>query len=736
MKSRIHRQPDKASPSFLLFLALLILAGGLHAAPPDNGFTLALADEFQASVLNTNMWKYRTGIVGDGRMFSTNVSLSAGDYLRIIGSFPTNAPYPTSGGIITRTNLLHGYYEVRCKLPAKPGWHPSFWSSQYDESQQTNPKPTLVRNEVDPFQFNSGVGSNQMLLGLHYWNVPTNEMSPPPSAPYHIQWGVDPVPPSTTRQPGNVPLPNGGSMADWHVYGFEYKPDEVIWFVDGQIVDRAIYPGPHRPTQWMLNLVAANVQNQGIVDGEEMLVDYFRYYTKPYGMNVVGQGFYDRVFRATNTLLTGSWRADAVGLDHDLTFNAVSSDTAGDSIIWIPSVRSGKTNRCEVFVWNAGTFVNNFNTLTSLPLTYQIFTPTETNQSPQVDHLQDGQQWVGLGAYRFSVNGTNRIQLTVPPNPYPSQQAPRIRAGSIMLHQLNLLDHDFDGNTTNGWTPLVGNWGTVADTSGHVYRQSSANEGIARYEPQTWQDYFVRARVRIETAGGYGGIAGRMQDTNNFYYLRIFAAGKGLALLKRSQGVWSTLATVTLPADNVLTNTWFDLLLLMRADRLQGFFNGRELINVRDATFSSGTVGLRTSSGPVSYDLVGTSLDTQSTADTDGDTQPDLLEYALGSDPLNAASAGTVTYSTQADRVSLRLNLPEPAPGDVNYVVQGTTALSGPWTNLARKQGADAWQWLTAGTSRITLAPASPGFMQVDVGMPDSVVGSPEYFLRLMVQTR
>jgi hypothetical protein len=44
--------------------------------------------------------------------------------------------------------------------------------------------------------------------------------------------------------------------------------------------------------------------------------------------------------------------------------------------------------------------------------------------------------------------------------------------------------------------------------------------------------------------------------------------------------------------------------------------------------------------------LVGASLDTQSTADTDGDTQPNFEEYALGSDRLDAASEGTLTFQS------------------------------------------------------------------------------------------
>ena len=124
--------------------------------------------------------------------------------------------------------------------------------------------------------------------------------------------------------------------------------------------------------------------------------------------------------------------------------------------------------------------------------------------------------------------------------------------------------------------------------------------------------------------------------------------------------------------------------------------------------------------------------------DPDGDGIPNMVEYALGRDPNSAAGAnGTAALPqsvTASGRFWLRLDLPEPAMPDVNYVVQGATNLPASWNTVARKNGTNLWQWLGGGTSRLSTNAPAGGRAVVDVGTPDAFLSQPHYFLRLILQ--
>jgi hypothetical protein len=125
--------------------------------------------------------------------------------------------------------------------------------------------------------------------------------------------------------------------------------------------------------------------------------------------------------------------------------------------------------------------------------------------------------------------------------------------------------------------------------------------------------------------------------------------------------------------------------------------------------------------------------------DPDGDGVPNVFEYVLGRDPSSAVgsdgAAALPKGVVSSGRFWLRLDLPEPSVFDVNCVVQGrTNLLSGTWTDLARKNGTNAWLWLGGGTPRLATNSASGGRLAVDVGLPDAWLTQPKCFLRLKLE--
>jgi hypothetical protein len=126
-------------------------------------------------------------------------------------------------------------------------------------------------------------------------------------------------------------------------------------------------------------------------------------------------------------------------------------------------------------------------------------------------------------------------------------------------------------------------------------------------------------------------------------------------------------------------------------------------------------------------------------ADPDSDGLSNRLEYALGRLPLSSAGSDGASAFPEgvisAGRPVLRLSLPEVAPADVVYIVQGSANLAaGSWTTLARKSGTGAWQWLGGGAARIAVAPPANGRVIIEVGRPESADSAARYFLRLALE--
>ncbi len=243
-------------------------SGSNSIAPtaPISGYTLVWNDEFTASAIDSAKWTYRT----DSKHLSTqkpeNISVKDG-LLRLTLKKETaaNKNY-TGAGIVSQSAFKYAYYEARAKMPAGAGWHTSFWLMKHDGSGTTDFQLAaqgivVVQNEsVDHASYAVKVDKYQE-----------------PAACY-----------------GFLRLPTPDLSADFHVFGCEFTPEAVKFFLDGvlvQTVDATKFT--HSDQNVWLSSIASHMGNTPKVDDsalpQESLFDYVRVFTRADGVTSMKQ---------------------------------------------------------------------------------------------------------------------------------------------------------------------------------------------------------------------------------------------------------------------------------------------------------------------------------------------------------------------------------------------------------------------------------------------------------------
>jgi hypothetical protein len=121
------------------------------------------------------------------------------------------------------------------------------------------------------------------------------------------------------------------------------------------------------------------------------------------------------------------------------------------------------------------------------------------------------------------------------------------------------------------------------------------------YEKETFGDFTMSARFK--TVGGaveqMAGLAFRIQDETNYYYVRASSLGNTFRFYKIVNGERSPPigAAVEIPK-----GVWHELSLTCKGNSVRCLLNGKEIIPpFADDTFSSGKIGFWTKSDSVSY---------------------------------------------------------------------------------------------------------------------------------------
>jgi len=197
----------------------LCLIGALHVfgdesvkpSVPDiaqAGYKLAWADEFAGGKLDLEKWIYRTDSKRASTQKADNVVVRDGLLRLELKKEEANGKPYTGAGVISKRTFKYGYYEARMKIPAAAGWHTSFWMQKHDNSGGT--APTVAYQELDVCE-NDSVNPRAYTVNLHKW------------VPPHVQFGTK-----------WVKAPD--LSKDFHVFGCEFTPSTVRYFLDGALV--------------------------------------------------------------------------------------------------------------------------------------------------------------------------------------------------------------------------------------------------------------------------------------------------------------------------------------------------------------------------------------------------------------------------------------------------------------------------------------------------------------------
>lgn len=608
--------------SLALLTALTAGTGRLPGVPTtESGFHLAFEETFDGPSLDSTRWRLRaertrltthrtsvpTGVLVDGR----RCLLLEG---RVVEP-DTNQGYPyVSAGIISKQTFGYGYYEVQARLPNKKGWHCSFWS------YQTNVPLGVARggNEIDGFEVDT-IKPTEVAFNLY---IHPRSIDQDRERVGSFAYGLE-RDPAQRRSNHYHLLPSGNDTTAWHTYAWEWKPDEVIWYVDGVEVRRTRYAGPMSETNLWLTNLAINIRLGtgvgGVEDGSLYYVDRFRYWSKDYGATAprpvevvspaVGAGWIPSPIIHNDVGIAGS------GSGVQVTFQP------GAVAQWAfpPSLPPGGY---EVFAFNPTHFALN---LVSPDwtvdddlsdgvvderrfVTFAVTSDGGVSTTRAVDQVYGGSQWVPLGFHTFTPGVGQGVSLTA--SAAPMQPT---RAGPVAFRPYDLAYDAFSGSAlATGWSGGTSDWSVVG---GQAVFGGTAEGVLHRNDVAlTTNDdvLFVRARIFADGATSLG-VMGRRQASGDGYLLRVAPATRELALAKRFNGAWQILpgSAVILPPEIDLAGGC-DLMLFLDdfitgGVRLRGFVDGREFIHRVDTTspLHGGAAGLRVYGGAARLDQFG-----------------------------------------------------------------------------------------------------------------------------------
>ena len=233
-----------------------------HSKPatPLPGYELVWSDEFDGGVLDVAKWGCRT----DSKHLSTqkpqNVSVKDGLLHLTLKKEVAGGKQYTGAGIISKLTFKYGYYEARMKMPVGAGWHTSFWMMKHDGSGTTDFQDAAQGIVVAQ---NESVDHLSYAVKLEKYQEPAGSY-------------------------GCLRLPGPDLAADFHVFGCEFTPEAVKFYLDGKLVQSVDASQMAHSDQnlWVTSIASHMGNTPNVDDGalpQEAQCDYVRVFVKPSG---------------------------------------------------------------------------------------------------------------------------------------------------------------------------------------------------------------------------------------------------------------------------------------------------------------------------------------------------------------------------------------------------------------------------------------------------------------------
>ncbi|WP_373193630.1 family 16 glycosylhydrolase [Enterococcus sp. RIT-PI-f] len=280
-------------------------------------YDLIWSDEFTEDSLDQSIWGYELGSIrGNEQQHYTssqdNVFMKDGNlvlkvtdrkkedqYVNPRGGSSARSVIYNSGSVRThgKKEFLYGRIEARAKLPKGKGAFPAFWTLGSEfildgdvHASQGYGWPTTGEIDImeliggptetrEPEESAEGNQSNKIAYGTPHFYYDKGDSDKDGSySPYELG--------------GNLAL-NKDFYDDYHIFGINWTPEKIEWYVDGIVYNSMELNGEdrleaaaaslNRPQYIQFNLAtggnwAKNAGNYLAEDNTEFLVDYVRYY--------------------------------------------------------------------------------------------------------------------------------------------------------------------------------------------------------------------------------------------------------------------------------------------------------------------------------------------------------------------------------------------------------------------------------------------------------------------------
>jgi beta-glucanase (GH16 family) len=254
--------------NYVASILFLITAGCATYSPsvfPDlSRAALTFQDEFDGTAVDSSKWNIISRkIYYNGVLSAHNpdmVSVKDG-FLKIdLTATPYRSMNYSGGEIDTRDkfNQQYGYFEARMKMPGGSGVHPAWWL--WPQSDRWPP-------EIDIVEIKGNEPTNA------YMTVHWSENGVVRAYPEQVDFDGDHYAETTYSGPDFT--------QDFHVYGVEWTPDRLVWFIDGVERHRTSRHVPHEPFMLIIDLALDMYGGRFLPSTPlpaSMLVDYVRVY--------------------------------------------------------------------------------------------------------------------------------------------------------------------------------------------------------------------------------------------------------------------------------------------------------------------------------------------------------------------------------------------------------------------------------------------------------------------------